>query len=202
MILGEPTGATYDPPAGLGVTTYYVRRVSSAGVCAAVISNEIRVIVNPSAASQVRTLSGPNAACKGTTIVMNYQAVTNADQYVWDYSWTGAGVDATTGTPTITIDLSTAGPGVVPPGAYTIRVAGINGCNVPADYPWSAFHNLTVNEIPDLSPLSATKCSDLASGITLTIANAGTYCTDWRYNITAINSGTLTASAGSPCYRD
>ncbi len=196
--IGSATGITYDPPAGLGVTTYYVRRVSSAGVCASVISNEIRVTVNPSAASQVRTLSGPNSACKGTTITMNYQAVTNADQYVWDYSWTGVGVDATTGTPTITIDLSIAGPGVVPPGAYTIRVAGINGCNVPADYPWSAFHNLTVNEIPDLSPLSATKCSDLASGITLTLANAGPYCTDWRYNITAINSGALTASAGTP----
>ncbi|HQK67015.1 MAG TPA: hypothetical protein PLL94_02610, partial [Bacteroidales bacterium] len=192
------TGITYDPPAGLGVTTYYIRRVSSAGVCASVISDEIRVTVNPSAASQVRTLSGPSGACKGSTITMNYQAVTNADQYVWDYSWTGAGVDATTATPTITIDLSTAGPGVVPIGAYTIRVAGINGCNVPADYPWSANHNLTVNDIPDLSPLGATVCSDVVTGITLAIDNSGVYCSGLTYNITAINNGGLTASAGAP----
>ena len=191
--IGSANGTTYDAPAGLSLTTYYVRTVTSAGVCGSVNSNEIKVTVNPSKTSEVKPLTGPSSTCKNSTITMTYQNVTNADQYVWDYSWTGPGIDATTALPSININLTG-----IAIGSYTIKVAGINGCNVPADYPWSLEHNLNINDIPDLSPLGATVCSDAVNAITLSITNSGAYCSGITYNITNIADGGLLSSAGSP----
>jgi cellobiose-specific phosphotransferase system component IIA len=109
--------ATYDAPAGLAVTTYYIRKVTSAGVCGSAISNEISVVVNPSKVTDITSLSGLTSVCKGSTLTLTALPVANATSYVWDFSWTVAGVDATTATNVINIDLSTTGPGVVASGA-------------------------------------------------------------------------------------
>jgi gliding motility-associated-like protein len=166
--IGGATGITYDAPGGLAVTTYYVRTVTSAGVCGSVNSNEVRVIVNPGPTSEVKLLTGPASACKDAAITMNYQAVADADQYIWDYSWVAGDNNATTATPTINIDLTG-----VAAGAHTIKVAGINGCNI-VPYPWSLTHNLTIYTIPNSNAGSDNSiCGSLTIALNAT-ASVGT----------------------------
>ncbi len=55
---------------------------------------------------------------------------------------------------------------------------------------------ITVNPEPTLATLTNTVCSDAASAITLAVSGSSVAAT--TFNITAINNGGLTASAGSP----
>ncbi len=74
---------------------------------------------------------------------------------------------------------------------YTIVPVGTNGC-VGDAYTMT----ISVNPEPTLATLDATKCSDEALGFNLSVAGGSVAAS--TYNITAINNGGLTASAGAP----
>ena len=136
--------------------------------------------------------SGDLNVCRNGTLNINVSDVAGASTYVWDYSWIGVAGSEDASTAVSAASISLAG---LAPGVYTVSVAGKNGCGRG---PWMPVHTFTINDIPDLSPLSNLTCSDVPSGITLAITNSGAYCSGITYNITAINYGGLTASAGSP----
>ncbi len=149
------------------------------------------VTINPgSPNSAPSVVSFPGDICRNGTLNIDVSDVSTAASYIWDYSWVAGTNDQTTSSSQVSVDLTGLAPGT-----YSVRVAAANGCGTG---PWMAARSFDINDIPDLSSLGNTVCSDNASGITLSIDNAGTYCSGITYNITAINKGGLTASAGSP----
>ena len=159
--------------------------------CQATTANYI-VTINPGAPASAPALtSGATEICKDGTLNINVSDVATASTYEWDYSWVPGVSNAITATSDNSINLLGLGAGT-----YTVAVRGVNGCG-PG--PWMPVHSFDINDIPYLSPLGGTLCSDVASGITLAITNFNaTYCSGITYNITAINNGGLTASAGAP----
>ena len=148
------TNAVYTAPNDLEVGThhYYREAISSTGVCGPVQSNEVHIIVNPGETDEIFNISGANTRCENASVTLTYSAVTNATEYVWDFSWVAGEVNATTAGPEITIDLSSY-TFDTPYQDVTVKAAGINGCNVDpdplsGDYPWSAPHNLRVYRNP------------------------------------------------------
>jgi len=78
---------------------------------------------------------------------------------------------------------------------YSIVPVGVNGCSGD-----TYTMTITINPEPVLANLNTSKCSDAAFGFSLATA-AGSVAAA-RYNITAINSNGLSASAGSPATGD
>ncbi len=175
---------TYTAPNTLiaGTHEYYREAISASGVCGPVQTGLVEIIVNPGPTAQTHVIAGDVTKCEDESITLNYAAVTNATEYVWDFSWVAGAVNATTATPQITIDLSIY-TFASPSQAVTISAAGINGCNVLGfDYPWSANHNLTVYQNPT---------ADAGSG--------GDECDqDFILNATAsVGTGTWTMTSGT-----
>ncbi len=163
------------------------------------ISNtyNFNVTVNTSATSTTTTITGVAAICKGNILALSTSSiVANASSYVWDYSWDGAGIDAASATNSINVDLSTAGPGIVPAGNYTIKVAGIRyicGCNVPV-YPWSADFNLLINDIPNTTG-SVNNTPNLCNNGTTDIVFNSTITATANWIV--LNAGTTGATGGT-----
>ncbi|HCI55029.1 MAG TPA: hypothetical protein DFI01_03785, partial [Bacteroidales bacterium] len=150
------------------------------------------VTVNPGPPTIAPTVvSAPSDVCLNGTLNIDVTDVPSAAQYIWDYSWVPGTNNATTATSQANISLTGLSKGT-----YTVSVAGSNGCGIG---PWMPVHTFDINDLPDLSPLSSNPCSDVATGITLSITNLdANYCSGITYTITSINNGGLTASAGSP----
>jgi len=148
------------------------------------------VIIQPGAPGIPSIVVAPTDICRDGTITIDVTDEANANSYIWDFSWDAGTNNATTAVSEITIDL--AGVAV---GTYTVTVQAVNGCGASA---WMPAHSFDINDKPDLSPLGADVCSDVATGITLSIANSGAYCSGITYNITNIADGSLSYSAGNP----
>ncbi|MBK7626734.1 MAG: hypothetical protein IPJ16_05965 [Bacteroidales bacterium] len=150
------------------------------------------VTINPGAPATAPTFtSGPVDICLNGTLNLNVSDVATASSYIWDYSWVAGVNNNTTAVSQVAIDLT----GLLP-NTYTVTVAAANGCGTgPSMAP---VHTFDVNDIPDLSPLTNTVCSDVASAITLSITNSGAYCSGITFNIPTITKNGLTESAGAP----
>jgi hypothetical protein len=169
----------------------WVRVTETNGVPCSTTTPNYTVTINPGApATAPSVVTAATDICKNGTLFVDVTNIANANQYIWDYSWVAGTNNATTAISEISIDLTG-----VPVGTYTVSVQASNGCGAG---PWMAPRSFDINDIPDLSPLGATVCSDVVTGITLAIENSGVYCSGLTYNITAINNGGLTASAGAP----
>lgn len=173
-ISGE-TNLTYTAPNSLNVGTHYYYRqaISSTGYCDPVISNEIHILVNPDKAKEIHSITGLANRCENQTIDLTYAAVADAIEYVWDFSWIPGEVDATTATPSISINLSTY-TFASPYQDITVSAAGINGCNTnpdhsTGDYPWSAPHSIRVYRNPDAEAgADSSVCDNLSIGLSAT----------------------------------
>jgi hypothetical protein len=106
------TGVSHDVLAGLTVTTYYVRTVTSKGVCGTKTSNEVSVVVYPGQPTiSPGLISGEASVCQDGTLDIDISDVPSATEYVWDYSWLPGTEDASTVSSNISIDLSGFAPG-------------------------------------------------------------------------------------------
>ena len=169
----------------------WLRVTETNGVPCSTTTPNYVVTINPGApAAAPSIVAAVTDICKNGDLFVDVTNVATANQYIWDFSWVAGTNNATTAISEISIDLTG-----VPVGTYTVSVQASNGCGTG---PWMAPRSFDINDIPDLSPLGATVCSDVATGITLAIENAGTYCSGITYNIIEINNGGLSASAGSP----
>ena len=136
--------------------------------CAITTAN-YAITINPGPpVSAPAFVSGATNICLNGTLNLDVTDVAAASSYIWDYSWVAGTNNATTAVSQISIDLTG-----VPIGTYTVTVRAANGCGTG---PWMPVHSFNINDIPDLSPLTNTVCSDVASAITLAIANSGAYC--------------------------
>ncbi len=163
---------------------------TNATPCSTTTAN-YNVTIRPGAPGSAPSIvTAPTDICRDGTINIDVTDVANANSYIWDYSWVAGTNNATTAVSQISIDLTG-----VPVGTHTVTVQAVNGCG---SSPWMPVHTFDINDIPDLAAASANPCSDVATGITMSITNAGPYCSGITYNITAINNGGLTASAGNP----
>ena len=169
----------------------WLRVTETNGVPCSTTTPNYVVTINPGAPAVAPSIvTAVTDICKNGTLFVDVTNVATANQYIWDFSWVAGTNNATTAISEISIDLTG-----VPVGTHTVSVQASNGCGTG---PWMAPRSFDINDIPDLSPLSAIVCSDVATGITLAIENAGTYCSGITYNIIEINNGGLSASAGSP----
>ncbi|MGA2408345.1 MAG: PKD-like domain-containing protein, partial [Bacteroidales bacterium] len=101
--------------------------------------------VNPGApAGPPSLVSGATSICLNGTLNIDVTDVATASQYLWDYSWVGGAVNATTATSQVAIDLT----GVVA-GVYTVTVAGSNGCgsgpNMAPPHTFTIYNNPVAN---------------------------------------------------------
>ncbi len=202
-IPGE-TGVQYNPSDTLSEGTHYFYReaISPSGVCAPVQTNEVNIIVNPGPAIDDHIIAGDASKCEDDSITLTYPAVANATEYVWDFDWLVGQVNATTATPTITIQLNSY-TFTSPSEDVQIFAAGINGCNIPADYPWSVAHDLTVYANPVANAgVNDTVCDDnfITLGATASVGNRswsdlgtgpGTVSFDDGTSATALATATL-----------
>ncbi len=131
------------------------------------------VTVYPEETKEIHSITGLANRCENQTIDLTYAAVANAIEYVWDFSWIPGEVDATTATPSISINLSTY-TFASPYQDITVSAAGINGCNTnpdhsTGDYPWSAPHSIRVYRNPDAEAgADRSVCDNLSIGLSAT----------------------------------
>ncbi len=115
------TLSTYTPPTGATTTMYYRRMVTS-GVCPAVYSNEVEVLVNP---LPVAMLTGGATICPTETAVLNVNMVVGTGPFELDIeNYPGL---------TITGYVNNADIFVTPAATTTyklLRVRDANGCEI------------------------------------------------------------------------
>ena len=163
----------------------WVRVTETYPTTCATTTADYPVTINPGPPTDAATfVTAPANICRNGTINIDVTDIPSAIEYVWDYDWVAGEENAVTGTSDISIDLTGLAPGV-----YRVRVQGRNGCGTG---PFSGWHTFTINDIPVLSTLSNTVCSDDAAAITLSITNEGVYCSGITYTIVSINNGGLT----------
>ncbi len=174
-----------------GSTTITITSLSS-GNCNSAVSatNNISVNSSPSAAGSI---SGTTSICQGqTSVSYSVPVITNAANYVWSYSGTGATISGNT--QTITIDFSaTATSG-------NLTVFGTNGtCNgaVSANYAITVKQNATLTLTSDPATSNQTTCiSSAISSITYLVGGSGTGA-----GVTGLPSGiTGTYSSGTKIF--
>ncbi len=189
---GQGTGSVVVTWGAAGTGRLRVTEKITASGCEG-ISADFNVTINPGAPTTRPVLtSAEKDICLNGSIDIDISDVPTAIRYIWDFSWIPGTNDATTTDSQISIDLASLAPGT-----YTVTAAGANGCGMgpfmdPA-------HTFDINATPVLSTLSGIVCSDEASAIQLSIDNNDPlYCSAIRYNIAAINSNSLTGSAGTP----
>ena len=78
------TNKLYDVPGGLTQTTYYVREVSS-GVCGAILSNELTIIVDPTLIAG--TVAGEQTICENSIPAAFIQTVATGGNNNYQYQW-------------------------------------------------------------------------------------------------------------------
>jgi hypothetical protein len=88
IVISGATAQNYSPPAGLTVTTYFVRQVTS-GVCPSVNSNQLTVTVQPTLTAGV---VGSNQALCGATVPapLTELASANGGTGAYGYQWKSA----------------------------------------------------------------------------------------------------------------
>lgn len=121
------------------------------------------ITVNP-LPGDAGTITGTTTVCQGeTTLFYSIPAVTNADNYVWNYSGTGAIISGSTNS--ITIDFSaTATSGI-------LTVKGGNNCTTGTVSP---DFNITVNPVPQGSFTGNSICTaDTRNGQLMWVASSG-----------------------------
>ncbi len=172
-----PTTVTYTiTPRGPGATA----------CLGAAITRNVIVYPTPILTSSLT----PPAICSNTAFSYTPTSATAGTTFNWNRATvsgiTPVGPTSGMNNPNETLINTTANP-IVVTYAYTLTADGCtNVQNV----------TVTVNPAPALATLDATKCSDEALGFNLSVA-AGSVAAS-TYNITAINTGGLTASAGAP----
>ena len=164
-----------------------------AGPCGAVSDNITITIGAPLASA---TLTGTGDACFGATSSVKSVITGGAPPYTINYTINGvAQAPVTPYTSGNNFSI-----GALPVGTYIYQITSVTdpcGNTVPpAGLP--AAYTIHINGIPDLALLDKSICSDVASGITLSIANPGPTITGLTYNINSITNNGLTASAGGP----
>ncbi len=172
-----PTTVTYTiTPRGPGATA----------CLGAAITRDVIVYPTPILTSSLT----PPAICSNTAFSYTPTSATAGTTFNWNRATvpgiTPVGPTSGTNNPNETLVNTTANP-IVVTYVYTLTA---NGCTNVQNV------TVTVNPAPILATLDATKCSDEALGFNLSVA-AGSVAAA-TYNITAINTGGLTASAGAP----
>jgi len=144
----SPDGATWAPisgattsgyaPATLTATTYY-RLHQTSGTCGTVITNTVKITVNP---LPDPTITGATPVC-ATTIGVIYTTETGMTGYIWSVS-AGGTITAGAGTNSITVTWNTAGPQSV-----SVNYTNANSCKAAAP----KVMVVTVNALPATSPI-------------------------------------------------
>lgn len=125
----------------LSETTKFRAVVVNAG-CSS-YSASATITVNPVPAAS-GTITGSGTVSQGqSNVAYSVGAIANATSYSWTYSGTGATINGSTNTPTITFAANATS------GNLTVR--GVNGCGngiVSANYPITVLTTCIANEIP------------------------------------------------------
>lgn len=144
------------------------------------------ITVNP-IPGNAGTITGTSTLCQGTTTVFySIPAVTNADNYVWNYSGTGALISGSTNS--ITIDFTANATSGI------LTVKGGNNCTTGTVSP---DFNITVNTIPQGSFTGNSICTgDTRNGQLTWVASSGNGPYSLTYNDGASNRTQANAMSG------
>ncbi len=157
IIPGAST-ASYDPPAGITVTTQYRRRVTS-GPCSPVFSNVVTVTVNPLPAASI---AGAGFICPGDAATVTVTVTTGETPYTVVLSDGTTVNNYVSGSPITVNPLTTT--------TYTIAsVTDNNGCLVAAPHlNLTGSATITTKVVPEiaLQPVNVTVCEDAVAVFT------------------------------------
>ncbi len=169
------TGATYDPPAGLLITTYYRRVTTSTlnSVTCTANSNCVTVTVNDVTGG---TVAADQAICSGGDPAAFTETVASTGSGTLSYQWQSSTTDCTTGFSNI---AGATGTTYDPPSGLTVTTyykrvttSTLNSVACTAN---SNCITVTVNPLPNFSGVitQPTTCVSTDGAITLTISGSG-----------------------------
>ncbi len=148
-------------------TTYYVEAVYSGAGGYTTVRKPVTVMVNPLPLA-AGTITGTATVCQGlSSVSYTVPAITNATNYTWSYSGSGATITGTTNSPTITFSSNAT--------SGNLTVYGVNACGngtVSANYP------ITVNAVPSkpiIGTITHPSCTTSKGSVVLTGLPSGSW---------------------------
>ncbi|MGN6647511.1 MAG: hypothetical protein ACTHJT_13400, partial [Cytophaga sp.] len=175
-------------PGTLTADTYY-RRTDKKGVCAAVVSNVVKITVSATASPSITVSPSKNPICVGTSVTFtaNFNNGGAAPTFEWFIDGNTQGAPSTTAT---TFTRTTFANG----NQITARMVSNSACAVPSTVT-SAAVTMTVNPIPTPAVSAAADKSSICPSdnvtFTATPTSGGTTPTyQWKNNGTAIAGAT------------
>ncbi|RZJ65651.1 MAG: hypothetical protein EOO50_12945 [Flavobacterium sp.] len=193
------TNTTYDPPAGLTQTTWFIRETISTvnGTACNAFSNAVMVSVN-----QINpgTVSGNQTICSGSTpsafTIGTAATGTGTITYLWQFNTIGCGSATWTNAPGVN-NLATYAPGVLTQTTYFRRVTTPNGASACADT--GICITVTVNQVnPGTVGIDQVLCGNNPSVFTEATAATGdgvlTY--QWQRNTVSCDPSSPWANIG------